>query len=336
MRAVVIDPSAQGGLELREVPRPVPSDEQVVIEVRAAGVNRADVAQREGRYQQHATAGGSPYVVAGLEVAGVVAEIGARVSGIKPGAPVMSMCSGGYAEYVAIDHRLVLPKPDRLDWAEAAGTPAAFITAYDAVVTNGALRPGEKVLITGGSSVVGLAALQIARRIGPAAIAGTAGGAAKCEALRSRGFDLVIDYQAENVGTGVMSQIGGVDLIIDMIAGAWLPDLIDCLNVRGRLVSVGRIAGRDVTFNLDTVAKNRLRIIGVSFRTRSLAEYAEVVRAFARGALPGIADGTMRPTIAARFPLNEARAAQDAMESGPAMGKVVLTVSADPERRAPV
>lgn len=332
MRAVVIDSEADSGLAMREVPQPVPSDDQVVIEVRAAGVNRADVAQREGRYQQHATAGDAPHVVAGLEVAGVVTQTGAKVSGLQVGDSVMSMCSGGYAEYVAVDHRLVLPKPDRLGWVEAAATPVAFITAYDAVVTNGALRPGEKVLITGGSSVVGLAALQIARGAAPAMIVGTAGGPAKCAALRSRGFDEVIDYRADDIGAGVMRLTGGVDLVIDMIAGTWLPTLIDCMNVSGRLVSVGRLAGRDVAFDLDTVAKNRLRVIGVSFRTRSLAEYAEVVQAFAQGALPAITDGTMRPTIAAQFPLEEARAAQDTMESGLAFGKVVLTVSVEPER----
>ena len=332
MRAIVIAPDAPGGLDLRDAPPPVPSDEQVVIQVRTAGINRADVAQREGRYQQHATAGAGPLVIAGLEVAGVVAQAGRNVSGLTVGDPVMSMCSGGYAEYVAVDHRLALPKPDRLSWAEAAATPVAFITAHDAVVTNGGLRAGERVLVTGGSSVVGLASMQIAGKRGAAAVIGTAGGSAKQEALRAYGFDTVIDYQAQDVHAS-LAEIGGVDLVVDMIAGTWMPALIGCLNVRGRLVSVGRIAGRDVAFDLDTVAKNRLRILGTSFRTRSMDEYAEVVRAFARDVLPDIATGAMKPAVSAEFPLERARAAQDAMESGSGIGKVVLTVTADGEER---
>jgi NADPH:quinone reductase-like Zn-dependent oxidoreductase len=335
VRAIVIDPQAENGLEMRDVPRPVPSGGQVLIEVRSAGVNRADVAQREGRYQWRAQVGGSPSAVAGLEVAGVVVQVGRHVSGLAVGDPVMCMCSGGYADYVAVDHRLVLPKPERLTWAEAAATPVAFITAHDAVVTNGALRSGEKVLVTGGSSVVGLATLQVARKAGAATVIGTAGGAEKCRMLVSGGFDAAVDYTGDDVGARVIEETGGVDLTIDMVGGALMPDLIDCLKVSGRLVSVGRLAGREVSFDLDTVASNRLRLIGVSFRTRSPAEIAQVVRAFARDALPDIRSGAMRPIVAAAFPLEKARAAQDAMEAGTVPGKIVLTMSAGAETHPP-
>jgi NADPH:quinone reductase-like Zn-dependent oxidoreductase len=335
VRAIVIDPQAENGLEMRDVPRPVPSGGQVLIEVRAAGVNRADVAQREGRYRWRAQVGGLPSAVAGLEVAGVVVRVGRHVSGLAVGDPVMCICSGGYADYVAVDHRLVLPKPERLTWAEAAATPVAFITAHDAVVTNGSLCSGEKVLVTAGSSVVGLATLQVAQKAGASTVIGTAGGTEKCRMLVSRGFDAAIDYMGDDVGARVMGETGGVDLIIDMVAGALTPELIDCLRACGRFVSVGRLAGREVSFDLDTVARNRLRVIGVSFRTRSLAEIAEVVRAFALDALPDIRSGAMRPTVAAAFPLDKARAAQDAMETGAVPGKIVLTVSAGEETHPP-
>lgn len=323
MRAVVISDDDASGLRLAEVPEPVVGPHDLQIEVRAAGVNRADVAQREGRYAQHATARPDAPRIAGLEVSGVVRAMGAQVTGHRVGDEVMTMCSGGYAELVCVDHRLVLPKPPTLSFEQAAAVPVAFITAHDAVVTNAWIQPGDRVLVAGGSSVVGLAAAQVARLWEASHVVGTAGGANKAAQLLESGFDQSFDYHEERIESLV--DLGPYDVVIDMVAGDWMPVLIDSLRPGGRLVSVGRLRGTDVAFNLDTVARNRLSVIGVSFRTRSMDEYAAVVRRAADDLLPRIADGSLRPAAVQCYPIDAARDAQDHMEQTSDIGKVVLT-----------
>lgn len=324
MRAVVITGEPGPGLEMRELPEPPLRPGEVTIRVRAAGVNRADVAQREGRYAQHATARDDGPRIAGLEVAGEVCAVGDGVDRFKVGDQVMSMCSAGYAEKVTVDQRLAVRKPSRLSFEEAAAVPVAFITAHDAVVTNGALREGQTVLIPGGSSVVGAACAQVAKIKGASRVVGTAGGAAKSEQTLTLGFDEVFDYKSEPI-TAIVER-GPFDLVVDMVAGDWMPSLLSALRVGGRHISVGRLRGNDVAFNLDTVAKNRLSIVGVSFRTRSMDEYAAVVERFRADAYDQIADGTLSPLLLETFPIDQARAAQDYMEQSPAIGKVVLTI----------
>lgn len=324
MKAVVTTSDRPEGLEYRDVPDPAVQPHEVEIAVSAAGVNRADVAQREGRYAQHATARSDGPPVAGLEVAGTVSAVGSEVTGFHLGDEVMSMCSGGYAEKVSVNHRLVLPKPRGMSFDEAAATPVAFITAHDALVTNGRLGKGEAVLVAGGSSVVGLATAQIARLKGAGRVVGTAGGAAKSQQLLDEGFDEVFDYHARDVAD--LTRFGPFDLVIDMVAGDWTPSLLASLNPRGRLISVGRLRGNNVAFNLDLVARNRLSVIGASFRTRTLDEYAQVVQSFAADLLPYLDDGALRPRVLRSLPLRNARAAQDLMEASTGLGKVVLTV----------
>lgn len=324
MRAVVITGEPGSGLELRDIPEPALGPTEVMIRVRAAGVNRADVAQREGRYAQHATARGAGLRVAGLEVAGEVCALGPAVDRFRVGDPVMTMCSAGYAEKVAVDQRLVLPRPPRFSFDEAAAVPVAFITAHDAVVTHGAVTVGHEVLVSGGSSVIGVACAQIAKAKGARRVVGTAGGPAKREQALGLGFDEVFDYQSGPV-TALVDR-GPFDVVVDMLAGDWMTVLLNSLRVGGRHISVGRLRGNDVAFNLDTVAKNRLAIIGVSFRTRSLEEYAAVVERFRRDLYDDVAAGMLAPVPIETFPLDHARAAQDHMERSSAIGKVVLTL----------
>jgi NADPH2:quinone reductase len=322
MKAVVITGDPGPGLELTDVPEPVLGPTEVMIQVRAAGVNRADVAQREGRYAQHATARTGPRV-AGLEVAGEISAVGSAVDRFAVGEAVMTMCSAGYAEQVAVDQRLVLRKPDRLTFAEAAAVPVAFITAHDAVVTHGLLAAGDDVLVPGGSSVVGVACAQVARAKGAHRVVGTAGGPEKCEQARALGFDEVVDYRIAT--PEALVDRGPFDLVVDMLAGEWMPYLLRSLRPGGRHVSVGRLRGNDVAFDLDVVAKNRLSILGVSFRTRSLDEYAAVVDRFRADLYDDVAAGVLRPVPVTAFPVERARAAQDHMETSEAVAKVVLT-----------
>ncbi len=329
MRAVVIVPgSERGHLDLQEVPAPALEPGTVRIAVRAAGVNHADLAQRDGRYAQHATHRGTGGRIAGLEVAGTVIEVAADVEGVACGDAVMTMCAGGYAEQVVVDHRLVLPKPGWLDWRQAAAFPVGFVTAHNALTDAGRLAAGEAVLITGASSVVGTAAGQLAKRLGAGRVIGTTGSPAKAEALRALGFDDTILHTGRPLAEA-LEALGGADVVIDLIAGDWLPPLLDALKIRGRLVSVGRLRGRNVSFNLDTVARKRLEIIGVSFRSRSLEEYARVVRRAAADILGPLERRELVLPPVRAFALVDAAAAQDALESGGFAGKIVIDVMSD-------
>lgn len=317
--AVIVD----GELAIRaDVPRPVPGPGQVLIAVHAAGINRADLAQRAGRYRQHATADPDAPRIAGLEVAGEIVAAGPGVDGVAVGDAVMTMCWGGYAEYVAVDHRLVLPKPQALSWTEAAATPVAFITAHNAL--DDAHR-GQSLLVTGASSTVGMAAVQIARYRGIDPIVVTAGSPDKCAALEKLGATTTIDYRTEDL-TARLADLGGIDVVLDHVGGPWLPMLLAAMAPGGRLVTVGRLAGNTGECDLDLVARNRLRIVGVSFRTRSLDQYAQVVRAFADDLLPAVADGALTPTVADVLPLDRAAQAQQRLEAATHLGKLVLAV----------
>jgi NADPH:quinone reductase-like Zn-dependent oxidoreductase len=320
MTAAVI---TDGELVIRtDVRRPVPGPGQVLIAVHAAGINRADLAQRAGRYRQHATADPAAPRIAGLEVAGEIVAAGPGVDGVAVGDAVMTMCWGGYAEYVAVDHRLVLPKPPGLSWTEAAATPVAFITAHNAL--DDAHR-GQSLLVTGASSTVGMAAVQIARYRGIDPIGVTAGSPDKCAALEKLGATATIDYRTEDVGAR-LADLGGIDVVLDHVGGPWLPMLLAAMAPGGRLVTVGRLAGNSGECDLDLVARNRLRIVGVSFRTRSLDQYAQVVRAFADDLLPAVADGALTPTVADVLPLDRAAQAQQRLEAAAHLGKLVLAV----------
>ncbi|MEU6646732.1 NAD(P)H-quinone oxidoreductase [Saccharomonospora sp. NPDC046836] len=332
MKAMVIARTADGNtLEPHEVPRPVPGPVEVVIAVRAAGVNRADLAQRAGTYQQHATARRGEVTIAGLEVAGVIEAVGDDVTGIDVGDEVMSMCSGGYAEYVAVDHRLVLPKPERLNWPRAAATPVAFITAHNALRTTARMTPGESVLITGATSSVGLAAVQLARAWHAKPLLATAGTEAKRAYLLERGADVGINYRTEDLTDRVRAETeSGVDVVIDLVGGPWLAQLMAEMAVKGRLVSVGRLAGNVGEADLDVLARKRLELLGVSFRTRTMDEYAAVVASCAKDVLDLIVDGSLDPLVARTFPLERANDAQRYMASENYLGKIVLTVDRAP------
>ena len=329
MQAIVIVSSADGGtLECRDVPEPTPRPGELLVRVRATGLNRADLAQRRGAYPRPATGGDSALNIAGLEAAGEVAGLGEGVTGFALGDRVMAMCAGGYAEYTTIDHRLAVRVPERLSWEEAAAVPVAYMTEHDALITNACLQAGESVLVHAASSGVGVAAIQIAKLWGAKPVMGTSGVTEKLAALASQGLDRGINYRTENFAEAVLAATNGagVDVVIDHVGGPHFHDNMRCMALRGRLVSVGRLGGKMGELDLDFLALRRLHLIGVTFRTRTLAERIAVTQRFAADLLPALADGRLRPLINRVFPLRDALAAQDYMASNGQIGKIVLTV----------
>ena len=329
MKAIVIVPGKDGGtLELREVPKPEPRAGELVVRVKATALNRADLYQRQGTYPKAALAQGSSLTVAGLEAAGEVAALGHGVTGWVIGDRVMATCAGGYAEFVAMDQRLAVRVPECLSWEEAATIPVSYMTEHNALITNAGLKAGESVLVHAASSGVGIACLQIARLFGAKPVIGTGGNPIKLEALAFLGMDLGINYQKENFADAVLAATKGtgVNVIIDHVGAPYLKDNLRCMALCGRLVSVGRLAGRIGEIDLDFLALRRLHLIGVTFRTRTLDERIAIAQAFTRDLLPALADGRLRPVIDRTFPLDRALEAQEYMASNKQLGKIVLTV----------
>lgn len=324
MQQIVFD--GHGGPEVirvaeAEVPRP--GEGQMLIEVAAAGVNRPDVFQRAGAYPPPPGETDVP----GLEVSGRVAAVGAGVQGLKEGDAVCALVgSGGYAEYALADAALCLPVPKSLEIVDAAGIPENYFTVYDNVFTRGRLKPGERLLVHGGSSGIGSTAIQLAHAFG-AEVFATAGSASKCAFCRTLGADHAIDYKTQDFVAEIktITQKRGVDVILDMVGGAYLPRNIAILATEGRLVQIAFL-GSPITEKLDftAVMVRRLTLTGSTLRARPLAMKAEVARGVREHALPLLEAGTVKPVIHATFPLVEARQAHELMESSAHLGKILL------------
>lgn len=329
MRAVVI--SAPGGvevLELRKVARPTPSHAQVLVRVHATALNRADIAQREGRYPPPADA---PADIPGLEVAGEIAELGPGVTRWKVGQRVFGIVGGGaYAEYVVTHERMLAEIPAALDFVQAAAIPEAFITAYDALVTQAAMRASELVLVHAAASGVGLASIQLTRALGGIPF-GTARGAGKIDRAR--------EYGLENgwVASGDLAQLAahanewsggkGLNVVLDLVGGAYVPASIPAMALHGRLILIGLIAGGEATVSLRRIWAKRLTIRGTFLRARPLEEKILATREFEEHVVPMFARGVLRATIDREYPLEEVRAAHLWMESNQSVGKIVLRIS---------
>jgi NADPH2:quinone reductase len=328
MKAIVIISGEEGGtLEIRDVPEPKPRPGEILLRVKATALNRADLYQRQGLYPTR-TGPGSSLIIAGMEAAGGVAALGEGVAGFKIGDRVMALCSGSYAEFVVFDHRLAVPIPERLSWEEAATIPVSYNTEHNALVTNARLKPGESVLINAASSGVGVAAVQIAKLFGGKPVMGTGGSPEKLQGLAKLGLDVGINYRTENFADAALAVTkgAGVNVIIDHVGAPFLKDHLRCMALEGRLVSVGRLAGRVGELDLDFLALRRLHLIGVTFRTRTLEERIAVTRACAADLLPAFADGRLKPVIHRVYPLHQALEAQTHMASNAQLGKIVLTV----------
>ncbi len=325
MRAIVIArPGGPEVLEYREVPDPVPGPDDLLVCVRAAGVNRADILQRMGGYPQPGPRG--PHEIPGLEFAGEVVAVGERVEGFRPGDRVMGLLAGeGYAELVRVNHRHVVRVPEGLDWPEAGGTPETAITALDAFLQCG-LVAGERVLIHAVGSGVGTHAVQIAKVLGASLVIGTAGSERKLEGARALGLDVGINYRTQSFPEVVreVTAGAGVDVILDVVGGSYLADNIRSLSPKGRMIVVGLMGGSKAELDLGLLLRGRLQIRGTTLRARPLEEKALAVRAFEKMVLPHIAAGRVRTVVDRTFPLAEAAKAHRVIEANENFGKVVL------------
>ncbi len=325
MKAIVI--TGTGGpevLEVREVPTPEPRGEQIRVHVRACGLNRADVLQCRGMYPAPP---GAPADIPGLEYAGEVDALGPDVTGsLKPGDRVFGIVGGGgQAEFVLTHERLAVPIPPSLDFVEAAAIPEAFITAHDALLTQGRLAPGERVLIHAVGSGVGTAAVQLAHAMG-CTVFGTSRTAAKLEHAKALGLDHGIDTTDEDFAGVVRSLTNGagIEVVIDLIGGSSLAGNLAALAPRGRLVLVGLLGGTNAPLDLNLMLRKRLTIVGTTLRARPLEEKIAATRRFAEQVVPWLARGTVRPVVDSTFAFEDVHAAQGRMESNQVFGKVIL------------
>lgn len=321
MRAVVFE--GAGGNEVvhvRERPDPVPQGTEVVVAVRHAGLNPADVLQRRGRYPAPP---GSPTDVPGLEVAGEVVVVGERVRRWRPGDRVFGIVGGGgLASRVLVDESNLAPVPDVLDDAEAAAVPEAFLTAHDALRTQAGLRPGEWVVVHGATGGVGTAALQIAAACGARAI-GVSRSAAGRDLVASLGATPVDDANfVEEVRETTGG--GGADVVIELVGAPHFPGNLEVLATGGRIVVVGVGSGSKVEVPLLALMGKRARLIGTVLRARPTAEKAAVVAAFERELLPHLADGALHPLVDTVYPVDAVRDAFDHLESAGKAGKLLV------------
>jgi NADPH2:quinone reductase len=324
MRQIYFD--GAGGpdvIRVGEAPVPQPGEGQVLIEVVAAGINRPDCIQRDGHYPPPAGESNIP----GLEVSGRIVAVGQGVTGLKEGDAVCALLgSGGYADYALADAPLCLPVPKALNLVEAGGLPETYFTVFDNVFTRGRLKAGETFLVHGGSSGIGSTAIQLAKLF-DARVITTAGSAEKCAFCRTLGADLAIDYKTQDFVDEVkkFTQKRGVDVILDMVGGTYMQKNLSILAVEGRLVQIAFLQSSIVeNFNFMLMMLKRLTLTGSTLRSRSLPQKAEVATALREKIWPLLDQGKAKPIIHATFPLEDARAAHEMMESSSHAGKILL------------
>ncbi len=322
-----IDHRPGGGpecLRMAEGPVPEPGPHDVLVRVAYAGINRPDVFQRSGSYPPPADA--SPLL--GLEISGEIVALGADVSGWKVGDQVCALTpGGGYAEYCVAPAEHCLPVPAGLSLLEAAALPETYFTVWSNVFERGALQPGEAFLVHGGSSGIGLTAIQLAKQFG-ATVYTTVGSSEKADACRRAGADRVINYHEEDF-VEVLKQAtdgNGVNVILDMVGGDYIPRNIKSLAVEGRLVQIAFLKGSRVELDTAPIMRKRLTFTGSTLRPRSRAEKADIAQALQDKVWPLLDQGLCHPVIHATFPLEEAAEAHRLMESSKHIGKIMLEV----------
>ena len=324
MKAITIPvPGDADALVLAEVPVPELGPTDVLVTVAAAGVNRADLMQRQGFYDP--PPGASPYP--GLEVSGTVAAVGEQVEGWSVGDEVCALLSGGgYAEQVAVPAGQLLPVPAGVSLRDAAALPEVVSTVWSNVFLTASLQPGQTLLVHGGSSGIGTMAIQLAREVG-AHVAVTAGSAAKLEACRELGAEILVNYREQDFVEVLREHTGGAgaDVILDNMGAKYLSRNVDALATGGRLVVIGMQGGTRAEVDLGVLMRKRAAVIATSLRARPAAEKATIVAAVREHVWPLIESGRVRPVVHGTYPLAAAADAHRELEASSHIGKVLLT-----------
>jgi NADPH2:quinone reductase len=313
------------GAAIADVANPAAKGTQVLVRVRAAGLNRADLGMTKGHV--HGSAGGVGTVL-GMEWAGEVADLGPEAKGVKVGDRVMGSGGAAFAETTLADHGRLFPIPDGMGFEDAAALPVALTTMHNALVTNGALQAGQSVLIQGASSGVGLMALQIAKLKGAKTVIGSSTDAARRGRLKDFGADLAVDSSDPGWVDQVLKATGGegVDLIIDQVSGKLANQNLAATRIKGRIVNVGRLGGTHGDFNFDLHAARRINYIGVTFRTRSVEEIRDIFAAVRSDIWPAVTSGRLKLPIDQVFPFSDITRAFEHMEANKHLGKIVVTM----------
>lgn len=326
MKAIIIEkPGGPDVLQLREVDEPMPGHGEVRVRIRATAINRADVVQRMGRYPAPPDV---PADIPGLEFAGEIDQLGSGVFDLKIGDRVFGLAGGGtYAEYLNVHHRAIAKIPSNLDFIAAAAVPEVFITAYDALVTQCCLQSGERVLIHAVGSGVGIAAVQIARSLSAVSI-GTARSADKIDKARAHGLNEGLLTTDGTFAKQVLQLSGGkgVDVVLELVGGQYVPEDIQCMAQKSRLIVVGLVAGVRCELDLGTVLRKRITIKGTTLRMRPLEEKIEAMQLLSRNMVPLFERGLLSPVVDRVLPLEEAAAAHRHMEDNLNFGKIVLSL----------
>ncbi len=323
----VVEIAAPGGPEQLKSsvrPTPQPGHGEVLVRVEAAGVNRPDVMQRQGRYPPPPGASDLP----GMEIAGEIVALGSNAEGLSVGDKITSLLpGGGYAQYAIAAAPLCMPLPDGLSMVEAAAIPETYLTVWTNLFDRGGCKAGDVVLIHGGTSGIGTTAIQLANQWG-ARVFATAGSEEKARACEKLGAIRGIDYRKEDFVQVMRTETKGhgVDITLDMVAGTYVQRNLDIAAIEGRVVTISLLGGSRAEINMGMILTKRLTLTGSTLRSRSIAQKAAVADAVRENVWPLLAAGRVRPIIYATFPLAEASEAHRLMESSKHIGKIVLTV----------
>ncbi|MAY60687.1 MAG: NAD(P)H-quinone oxidoreductase [Rhizobiales bacterium] len=325
MRAIVItEPGGPEVLVAEERPKPEPKPGEILVRVRAAGVNRPDCLQRQGHYPPPPGAPDIP----GLEIAGEVEAVGDAVTSFSKGDHVCALVpGGGYADYCVVDERTALPVPRGLTMTEAAAIPETFFTVWSNVFDRAGLKPGETFLVHGGTSGIGTTAIQLAKAFG-AKVFATAGSDEKCAAMRDLGADMAINYREEDFVEVIRRETGkaGVDVILDMVGGDYANRNLKVAAIEGRIVQIAFLNGNKAEIDLSQIMMKRLVLTGSTLRARDAAFKGEIAQALRRQVWPLLDDRAIAPVMDSIFPLEKAASAHERMEDGDHIGKIVLEV----------
>ena len=316
------EPGGPEALKLGTRPVPEPGHGEILVKVASAGVNRPDVMQRQGVYPPPPGASD----ILGLEIAGTVAKVGAGVAEWREGDEVCALVTGGgYAEYCPAPAAQALPVPEGVGLDHAGGLPETFFTVWTNVFDRAGLRAGERLLVHGGSSGIGTTAIQMASQLG-ARVFATAGSKEKCDACLALGAERAVNYREEDFVEALKEPTGGMDVILDMVAGDYVQKNISLLRPEGRLVHIAFLGGHEVELNLMPTMLKRLSVLGSTLRPQSIEAKAGIARALKERIWPLIGNGRIKPVVDSTFPLADAVKAHERIDGGAHIGKIILTM----------